>query len=196
MRRRVRRSMRRRNRVHHFKRQSAVQFTVTAGNVGLGAYTFSFSDITNHSEFVPLFDFYRMNKVVVKWVPKFTGTSIAGAGATFGANSNALGQFLSAVDYNDASAPANINTLLEYENCRKTHLNAGHTRVLRPAVQMATYKSTLSTGYSPGWKKWINMSDASVLHYGLKWAIDNSGGTTPISFDCYITYYFSLRQVK
>lgn len=62
---RVRRSMA----IHHFKRNFTFgDVTLGASNTGL-SYTFSLNLLPNVSEFAALYDRYRINKVVMRWIP-------------------------------------------------------------------------------------------------------------------------------
>lgn len=183
------RRMRGRRRVHHFKRTFASTLTVTAASIGLGSQTYKLSDVPNSGDFQNLFDLFRINKVAVRFIPKFTGTSASSG------NLDALGQFVSVLDFTDADTPVNINQLLEYENVRRSKLSSVHRRVFCPSVSMIGYKGPFTNSYAPRWKQWVNMTDVATLHYGLKFAVDNQGGSA-IDYDVYTTLYFSCRQVK
>lgn len=189
VRRKIRRRIRRvgrRNRVHHFKRMVTGQITAAAGVNTPNGLVFTLDSVTNYTEFSALFDSYRINKVVVKFVPRTTDN---------GQGANERGNVYSVVDYNDNTALASVAAALERDTCRRTVATRVHTRVLRPACASATYKSVTSWGYAPTWKRWIDMSDPQVPHYGLKYLIDNRDDLSMV-YDYFITYYMSFMNVR
>lgn len=195
MRRKVRRSRRRmgrrRQRVHHFKRTTTAVINVPA--VGAVPYSqalhFELDFLQNYNEFAALYDTYRINKVLVKFVPRTTDNALA---------SGERGNFYSCIDYNDDSAfvaSSAISTILERDNVRKTRTTQIHSRCFRPAVAAAAYRSGATNGYMPKWKQWIDMSNPDVQHFGFKYVVDNRDDLV-MAYDLYITYYMSFKNVR
>lgn len=176
----------RRNRLHHFRRTITGSITATPGVLAPTGFSFSLDAVTNYSEFSNLFDSYRINKVVVKFVPRTTDN---------GQGANERGNFYTVVDYNDITTLTNVANALERDTVRRTAATRVHTRVFRPAVATAAYKSLTTWGYMPSWKRWIDMSDPQVPHYGLKYVIDNRDDVNMV-YDYFITYYMSFMNVR
>jgi hypothetical protein len=177
-----------RGNVHHFKRtfQSADISNLTAG-ASAGAYAPAFTNLPNNTEFSALFDEYRINKVVVKFVPNFTGSDL-NPNASF----NSLPNIYTILDYDDNNTPANLDELLQYPNMKMTRGHAIHTRIFTPKVCLDVGGSN---AVAPKAKQWLDLSFASIPHYGMKWWLDASGVTTG-KYRVFITMYFSCRGVR
>lgn len=192
MMRRPRRTLSKRSlNVHHFKRT----FTLTdvnsssAGNQFFG-YSFNLTQLPNFAEFTSLFDAYRINKILVKFVPNHNSSDV-------GVTAQNIPNFHSVLDYNDATAPASLNQMYEYANWKMTRGTAIHKRIFRPTTldSVDTGSGAVSSS-NPQWKQWINTGNANVNHYGLKVGIEISQATYDISWRPYITVYLSCKSVK
>lgn len=195
MRRKVRRSRRRvgrrRQRVHHFKRTFNVALNVPAAGVVpyVSSFKFQLDSLQNYNEFAALYDTYRINKVLVKFIPRTTDNAL-GAGER--------GNFYSCIDYNDDTAfvaSSAISSIQERDNVRKTRTTQIHARCFRPAVAVAAYRSGATNGYCPKWKQWIDMSNPDVQHFGLKIVVDNRDDLV-LTYDVYFTFYMSFKNVR
>lgn len=198
LRRRPRRMMRRRMyrprtrlsslKVHHFKRFFKGTPITTSAVDQFAGYSFSFDQLPNYTEFTNLFDSYRINKIVVKWIPNRTD-------AAAGTATELEAQFTSALDFTDATAPANMNEMYQYESFKLTRGTRAHTRVFRPSTIDYVATSAGANSGNPTWRQWISTSSPTILHYGLKVGIEaNNAGA--IAYVPYFTYYFSCKSVK
>lgn len=174
--------------IHHFKRTFLSTGIVGSTTDAFGAASFSFNNIPASSEFVALFDAYRINKIVVKYMPMSTEASTT--------QSTAL--FLSVIDYNDDVLPTTEDQLLEYENCKVTKGLKNHTRVFTPSTLDLLTDDTGATTYAgnPRWKQWIPTSRATVPHYGLKYLRQAQATGNLVQYRLQVTYYFSCKSVK
>lgn len=174
--------------VHHFKRtfQSA-DIAFNSAGASAGAYAPALSNMPNYTEFTALFDMYRINKVVVKFVPSFTGSD-----ANPAATANALPNLYSVTDNDDNATPANLDELLQYPGLKLTRANQIHTRVFTPCVGV---DAAGITGIAPKYKQWINCSSPSIVHYGMKYWLDAIASTTG-KYRIFITMYFSCKAVR
>lgn len=177
-------------RTHHFKRTFTLSPIATATTTVFGAYAFSLSDLPNYSEFTALYDQYRINKLVVRFVPNHNSSEV---GAT-----KALMEFNSVLDFNDQTAPTALTQLYEYANWRMTRGNSIHTRVFSPAVLgvVSTINATNFTGDQSKWKQWLATSQTDIEHYGIKYAIGATAAAGDMYFTPYITAYFSCKSIK
>lgn len=187
MRRRPMRSltMKRRINTHHFKRTFLLaQFTASATGPNFYGYNFTLSALPNYIEFTNLFDQYRINKVVVKFVPSANSDNIGA--------SQIIPNLHSAIDNNDSTAPTALTQLYEYGSYKRTRGTQTHTRVFTPSC-LADISVSSS---SPKWKQWIGTQFPAVEHYGLKVGCDQVVTTNDIYWLPYATVYFSCRSVK
>ena len=81
---------------------------------------------------------------------------------------NNLGSLFSVVDRDDATAPGNINVLMQYTNMKQTRSQSTHTRYFKPMFNTAALDSVgANLGLAPK-SGWIDCNNSTVPHYGLK----------------------------
>lgn len=193
----LRRRVFRRNRigaergVYHFKRW-ANSFTVNGNAVHLPyqqAWVMALSDLPAVTDFSNLFDHYRINKVVYKFFLRIDPSAQSAATASFP-------KLYTAVDYDD-NTPLTQAEMRQHPNCKISVLNPNRavTRILSPSTLGLTYLSAVSSTFSPQWKKWVDMANTGVPHYGLKWNIDDFTNTN-YRLDVEACYYFSVKGVR
>lgn len=178
--------------VHHFKRISRPrQLVLQTGAETFYAESATFGTfVTTPSDFTPLFDQYRINKIVYKMRLRFDPSAQAPSNAIYP-------KLYIAADYDDDVTPTSIMQLLERSNT-KMHVmkpNYEATFVLTPAILNEVYRSATGTSYSPQWKKWLDMSYIDVPHYGVKMCIEDmpvAGYYMTIT----TTTYFSCKNVR
>lgn len=174
--------------VHHFKRMYKGDPITTGGADIFIGLNFALSYLPNATDFTNLFDQYRINKVVVKYIPNRTEASA-------GTASELEGQFTSVLDFNDATPVASMNELYEYENFRLTRGTRIHTRVFTPAsIDAIQGAPGIQTG-NPTWKQWISTQYPDVPHFGMKVGIE-ANPLGAIAYVPYVTLYFSCKSVK
>lgn len=181
----------RRSRVHHFKRTIRGQITVAPSTTVPTsiAWQFRLNTVSNFAEFTSLYDNYRINKVVVKFVPRSTNNA---------QGANERGNFYSCLDFNDDTAftaSTAVADILERSNVRITRSTSVHTRVFTPALSAAAYRAGATFAYSPKFKQWVDMTYPDCAHYGLKFVIANQDDLDMV-YDYFITYYMSFKNVK
>lgn len=184
MRRRTYRS-KRSLKIHHFRRtfQGGAIFSAAAANT-LGAYSFTFNQLPNFAEFQSLYDCYRINKIVIKFVPNDNVSQVGAAGY--------IANFNTVLDFNDATVPANLNQLLEYGNWRMTRGTKIHTRIFTPA----SLDTVSGTSTNPTYKQWLSTADAAIPHFGLKYCAEGTAAAGDLYWVPYVTMYFSCKAVK
>lgn len=176
--------------VHHFKR------TFTLGQIGanvanvFGGYTFNINQLPNATEFTNLFDMYRINKIVVRFVPSQNSSDVAPAGSSF------IPNFHTVLDYNDATAPASLNEMYQYQNWRMSRGTGIHRRVFTPASIDYVNATAGANAGNPTWKQWISTSSPTIEHYALKYGVEAAAGVNEIVWTPYVTMYLSCKSVK
>jgi hypothetical protein len=99
------------------------------------------------------------------------------------------------VDYDDATVPTSLDTLLQYQNIKRTRMNQTHSRYFKPMVPMGI--GTLGGIQALNAKRnvWLDCSNAAVDHYGLKLWFDTRG-TAPVTYDVQVKYYLTFKNVR
>jgi len=179
--------------IHNFKRTWLDASTFYLGAAEMkGGYSFKLSDLPGYTEFTSLFDQYRIRKVKIVLVPNFGPNTVPSGGAflsNFSVNT--------VLDYNDVTAPANLNELLEYQNMRRTKGTREHKRYFTPAVAFSESTVGATTAIDSKFSPWLSTSQAGTLHFGLKYYAGAIGATTDtLRYQAYITYYIQCKNVK
>lgn len=189
----------------------------TAGSANGGNITFALSDIANYTELTALYDRFRINKVVVNFIPRYSRNMMglnypdaedgATSGDYFGRYLANPSRFGTCIDYDDSTNVATMDALREYSTAKITHCTQKQTRVLTPAVLTQLYESGVSSAYAPKFKQWVSTSDPTTPHYCLKWYLDamnydsslidpEGGFSGAYAYDVEAIYYISCRAVK
>lgn len=163
------------------------------------AFAYKLSDLPDYSEFTALFDTYKICGVALRIIPLFSEASTATASAVGG-----IGIVLhSTSDYDDVSnySPneANINYMREVATykCHNLLKIRKWSRYLKPAVRDAVYDGTTLQPMGQKKNKWIDCSNADILHYGTKMIIETYSDATialKIAFKVEAKYYLALKQ--
>lgn len=178
-------SMKRKMSTHHFKRTflSDIFFSSNTGPV-FGGLSFRLSSLPNYTEFTNLFDQYRINKIVIRFVPSANSDSVG--------STHVIPNFHTIIDNNDSTTPTALNELYESQSWKRTRGTQVQTRVFTPSSLIDIGLSS----NSPKWKQWISTDFPSVDHYGLKYALEATVNAQDIYYQPYVTIYFSTRSVK
>lgn len=175
--------------LHHFKR-TYVGSDISGGTtITSGALSFALNSLPGYTEFTNLFDCYRINKIVVKFVPAVTSAEV---GAT---STNPMTNFFTVLDFNDATALSTLNDAFEYGNLKMTRGYKTHTRVFTPSTLLLGSDSS-DRAAMPKYKQWITTAEADILHYGCKYVAETQATAADIVWKTYVTMYFSCKSVK
>ena len=204
------------NRVHTFARK--MSFTLALNNSNgwtQGATTsqslqfnFALNGVTGYISAVPLataamvsadftnlFDEYKITGIKMNLFTGFDTTTLSAAPN--------LPVLHIVKDYDDVTALVSVAAAMQYQNCRSISMGAspppgGVSVFLRPKVQIQTYRTALTTGYSPKAGQWIDNEQVDVPHYGLKMWVDTMVGSNSAlgSVVFVFTYYIKCRCVK
>lgn len=177
--------------VHSFKRTWYSENYFSTGTTGstLAGLSFNLNQMPNATEFSNLYDAYRINRIVVKIIPKITEV-----GGILGSASNSMNVSLhSAVDYDDSHAPTGISDLVQYSTYKMTRGNQIHTRVFTPRVELS---ANATSNAAPKAYQWLDTADLSLAHLGMKLYIPFISASTVIYYDYSVTMYFSCKNPK
>lgn len=147
----------------------------------LVAFNFSLNDMPGYSELQAMFEEYKINGVLFRWMPYQTESNSTGT-------VNNVGNIpvIFAVDKTNSSAPASVNELLECQDHIVHNTLTNFTKWI-PNPKFADSSSAVRDG-------WISTSNASLNYFGIKMAIP----PTVSAMTYYITWtiYISCREKK
>lgn len=133
-----------------------------------GALQFCLSDVPTPTDFTSLFDQWRIQQVKVEFIP---------LSAPFGASTTAtnLPYLITALDYDDATTPANAAVLQQYSNAQVVYNQEYTQRTLTPRSALSAYSGSFGSFVLAPVGEWKDSASPGTLYYGVKWA------TTPVS---------------
>lgn len=191
--RRTRRAIRPSTYSHHFKRTHLLpRISVLNSAVTFGALQFTLNDLPSVAEFTGLYDSYQITGVKLRFLYNRNASessSAAGPG-------DSLPVITYVTDQDDGNAPSSIDDVLQYPRAKTRRLDRPFTHFIKaPACQFEVYYNGVIPGYSNMHRAWLDMTNPSIPHYGLKYAIDpvtNSAGDLGY-LSVYATYYFACK---
>lgn len=144
-----------------------------AVNSGVFATTFALSQVAGSAEIKSLFDNYRITRVMYRFLIKRDPSQNAGA-----ITGNGLFPSIRWVhDFNDSAAISKVQ-MMQHAAMREFYFTEQrqHSKwySLKPALLSTTYESGVTNAYSPVWRRFLDTSDDTAPHYGLKCAWDNA----------------------
>jgi len=147
----------------------------------IAATTFAYSDVTGYGEMQSLFDNYRINKILYRWVLNRTPDW-----STTNGNRGWSVRVFWRHDFND-STPIAQNLLFQGGNLREVYLNTDRLQTkwytLRPSTLSTMYEGATATAYSPKWRQWMDTNDFTT-HYGIKLGYNNLYAGLQLRLEC------------
>lgn len=147
----------------------AIPGTATGTVSAIQTSVFYLSDIQNAAEFTSLFDNYRINKVMYRWVLRRDPTQSS-------VNPGTLPRVSWVHDFNDQLSPAQIQQLRQHANLREAHFSESNMKTKWYTLNCSTlelvYRTALTNATGPQWRKYIDTSLVDVPHYGIKFLYD------------------------
>lgn len=189
----------RRRDIHYFQRSCALTNIVFSSGTQtvFGNYRFRLTDVPNSSEFVDLFDMFKITGVQLKFYLNLDPSAQAeGSSSPFGGGY--VPRLHWVVDHDDATTPASINSLREHSKHKVANLSPYRpvTIYLKPAVLGVNFATSLTDfAFAPKWGQWIDVARADTNHFGLKWAVDNAFNNQYI-VNVEAKYYFATKDTR
>lgn len=179
--------------LYYFKRKVAPGRQVNLTTDQLGQLSFSLNQVPGVTDFTALFDQYMISGVKVDFRLILDPSAAAAGSATYP-------NLYVRRDY-DNTANETVQDIAQDNKSKRFILQPNKTRsiYLKPAVQAEYFNvSTALTSSSPQWNKWIDCSNSSYPHLGLKWAIDTMGIllTPGNTMDIEFTYYLKMKNTR
>lgn len=160
-----------------------------------GSFDFRLSDVAAHTEFTTLYDQYIIDKVLVYF--DYTPDDLPGLSG--GASAPGIFPKLWVKrDYDDAATPTMTQMLQSNQaKClRFTTNRMTRVMVIRPAFANEVYQSSTSTAYTTMRRQWLNCSNDSVPHYGLKCIAQGVPSQDLGSITVRVKYFLRFKNVR
>lgn len=205
--RKVVKKIRRTRRYYNFTRHwTAPGITIQSGNSRTYAsdvHTFALDQLPTFSEFINLYDQYRICAVKMKIFPSFNMNQVTGTAALANGITD-LGRVWTVIDHDDDTAfpasAAGLDAIREYQNVKCTRGNRIHSRYFKPSCLTDIQDSGGATAAAPKFKQWISTQNPSVPHYAIKIFYDSdvSNGSAftvgTLRLEC--KFYLQFKNVK
>lgn len=161
------------------------------------AFSFALQDLDQVTTFSSLFDQYKFLEVQFCLIPRSNAVDYnAKAVAT---PANAVNPFMYVVvDRDDSVLPTTIAQLSQYDNCQICNSFTGIEIQLKPSITPSIWAGGVFSGYSISSPKYLDISNTTVPHYGIKVGIQplQVGSTQVIAWDIQLRYKVSFRNVR
>lgn len=146
----------------------------------------------NSSEFTSLFDQFRIDWVRAKFYLKIDPSAQTAATASFP-------RLYWYRDYDDQTVgdATFLQDVRENQKGKIAVMNPNRpvTVFFRPNVLSEIYRTGATTGTAPKFGQWISTTHANLIHFGIKYGIDDLTNTN-YRVNLEITYGLSMRQSK
>lgn len=190
--------------MHNFVERSGTD-TITikteANAVGLFK-SFELSHIQQFSAYTTLFEYYRIDKVVVEFRYKSTGGQARVVDVSGSLPVNEVNPVLYfKVDHNDADSDTLVN-MKQSMRCKEhqfTNSKPNFSITLKPAALLLddNIKGATGINYRPKWGLWLDTDESGIEHYGLKaYCVASTGSSSTDGGQLEVNYktYFSCKN--
>lgn len=162
------------------------------------AFAFRLSDIINFSSWTTLFDQYRIDKVVVKFVPVQTEAVFRPYDDTTnpGASVSEIPRLCTIIDRDDESSPIDFNQIFQRPQSRTRKATQTITWTFVPNRLVEVYRSATTTGYKvdTNKKEFLDCGYSDVPHYGMKAVLQPTSPANCYQYRIERTYQISLKN--
>lgn len=179
--------------IYYFKRHYSPGSFAIPNAAGTGAQVeWKLNEVVGYGEFTALFDSYRINKIVIKFIPEINQMNTGLAAGTA-----IVPLFYSAIDYDSGSAPTSAAEVQEYASCKAVPCNKPFTRVVVPRTASPIYRAGVTAAYmmNPA-RQWIDCGYVDVPHYGLVVWANPSVAANQFSYKIEVIAYLAFKNVR
>nr|AGG39827.1 capsid protein [Diporeia sp. associated circular virus] len=154
--------------------------------VTTGSFTFQLSFVQNYNTYVQIYDYYKINKVSLKFYP-VTADNRDYSSSTPNLAQN-LPYFYTCIDRDDNTAPFDAAEVRAYGNSKTRHCNRPFTMNIKPSVLSVIYNSITSNAYKITPSTKLDLGYPFVPHFGIKYAMDACSPTGAYTYRVEIDY--------
>lgn len=185
--------------MHAFTERVIEETNVPVNGSGI-FQSFQFADIYNSTSYQKLFEYYRINKVIITLRYKadlnvrLDTVTTSQPGTTAPNEANPVVWFK--VDHNDVSADT-LDLMKASTRTKEMQFTNNKPKLqitLKPAILNESYKSITASTYIPKWNQWLTTQDPSVPHYGIKLYCTGPGAQSYGGIVMTKQYYFQCKN--
>lgn len=137
---------------------SIASINLVAATNGSGAVPLTLGSTPLSSALATVFDAYKIVQSTVRFIP-LGALPLSGG----------FNPMLTVIDYDDANILGSATSAQAYDNCQETPMGQYIERTFTPRVAAAVYNGSTFTGFAQAKSMWVDCSNPSVPHYGLKY---------------------------
>lgn len=159
------------------------------------SWLFRISDVPNAINFKTIYEQYRINKIVVKFIP-MASQVVQNTVSTGGAVS--AGILATVLDWSNSSTLAFLSDYEQYQNFKFQGVfsRREHTRIFKPSI-IENAQAGTGVGQVVAKNKWLSFTDTETNHFGIKIYLDAAPDTTVSqSFWVQCKFYVAFKNVK
>lgn len=168
-----------------------------------GQFVFQLNNLPNASEFVNLFEQYKINGVKLTFIPNYTGDDAAQAEANVvisgGPAWHTAPRIYTVIDKDGDYQTSTENAMLENNNARlvRNPYRQFTVYVKKPAVQFEVGTGAVFSQAAPKASPWLDCKNSQVNHYGAAIAGILSSGTLSavVRYQVIATYYMAFKGI-
>jgi len=120
-------------------------------------YIFRLSDSNDAVSLGSCFEQFRIAQVTISFIPQ-----------AIGSNSTSQPALSTCIDYDDASTPSSLSSILENDTSKTTMVGHVHTRVLNPQLVTSVYNGAFAAYANLPRNTWVDSVYTNTDFYGLK----------------------------
>lgn len=176
---------------------------VAAGPGTSGYYSIALShcvsNLSNSSEFLSLFDQYKILGVKVTFFPLANSTSLGDASSTTDTSCIVY----RCLDFDDqtqyAASNAGVDDMKQHSNFKRTIGTKPFSFYYKPRILLKSDVAAGSQNVINQRAQWIDCANPDVLHYGSKYifqVFSSSASTVAVPFDLQMCYYMAFKGVR
>jgi len=187
---------------HSFCERVIEEYNLPVNGAGL-FQSFSLDSIYNSTSYQKLFEYYKINKVIVTLRYKADGQVRQDSVVTSSPGTQSVNEVNPVVyfkvDHNDVTADS-IDTMKASMRTKEIQFRNNRPKidiVLKPAILEEAYKSSIASTYVPKWGQWLTTADPTVPHYGIKMYATGPGAASTSSYGSILvtkTIYFTMKN--
>jgi hypothetical protein len=161
---------------------------VTGGASGnFGVVNPQLSDLGNYSNYVNIFDQFRIMAVRVQFWPKERATTVSNPGVPFG----------TIIDFDGYNATNSFALFRAYDTFQQVDSSVSVSRTFQPRISLLSVIAATSSVSASQSQQWLDLATAGSLpHYGLAWIVAPTVPATEVLYDVDVTLWVQLRGVR
>jgi len=158
---------------------------------------FYLNKCTNFLAYTTLYDQYRINSVVVKFIPTMAEVvSRQYDDGTTGDLTEKIPSLFVVLDRDDDNYLTSEDQARGFRLHKRTTATKGQQWKFKPNTLQPVFRTGVTSAYSVAYNTWLDCSYADVPHFGLKCLIEPAEPRNAYNYRVETTYYVSFKGRK